>query len=279
MPSRSLPSSDTQHLDALRDALFQLDTLPAGRPTELSPETIASLRRLYPLWSRVLKERRNVGGQRTEATAAADAAKARLRLLLSHFLQNLNFAIEREDAGFRPGDRTLYGMDASQVALPRMERETELLRVAESAIEGEAKRTSAGGRPILMPPVGAIESARRTVLERLRTQHQHVTAHDEESAEVMALRGNVEELVKDIWDELEFAYRKEPASAMRRRCRQWGVVYTRDAGEEEEVAAPAPRAVAEEVALPLLHGSGQNGSGPATDRAVAGTPVAETLPG
>jgi hypothetical protein len=43
-----------------------------------------------------------------------------------------------------------------------------------------------------------------------------------------------DDLIRDIWAELEFAYRKESAPTLRRRCREWGVVYTRTAGEKDE---------------------------------------------
>jgi hypothetical protein len=236
MPTRTLPTSDTQHLDALRDAHFQLHALPKGSDPVLSTKTATSLERLYPVWRDELKGRRNVVGLQTEATAAVQENKARLRMFLSHFLQNLNMAIEREDPGFRAGDRTLYGMDSNQAVLPRMEGETELLRVAEDVIEGEAKRIAAGGDPITMPPVAEISAIYGETLKLLKVQYQQVNVYGKESDDVIALRSEVSELVKDIWDELEFSYRKETPSSMRRRCRLWGVIYTPGSGEVEEAA-------------------------------------------
>ncbi len=237
MPSRLLPTSDIQSLDALRDALFQLEATSPEQPAVLSAKTQETLRRVYPLWREELKGRQSVVGLQTEATAAVEANKAKLRVLVSHFLQTLNMAIEREEPGFRAGDRTLYGLDASQTALPRMERETELLRVTENVIDGEAMRVKTGGPAIPMPLIGTIQALYRETLALLKSQHQQVAALDKESVDVLELRAAVAELVKDVWDELEFAYRKETPSAMRRRCRQWGVVYTRLAGETEDEAA------------------------------------------
>jgi hypothetical protein len=229
-------------LDALRDAHFQLHALPKGEDPVLGAKTISRLNGLYPKWRDELKGRRNVVGLQTEATAAVDEQKAKLRMWISHFVQNLNMAIERDAAGFRAGDRTLYGLDANQSALPRMERETELLRVAEDVIDGEAKRIAAGGVPITMPTVGEIAAIYADTVNLLKTQYLQQHVYGKESDDVIALRAEVSELVKDIWDELEFAYRKEPASSMRRRCRLWGVVYTADAGEEADVAEAAPAA-------------------------------------
>lgn len=41
-------------------------------------------------------------------------------------------------------------------------------------------------------------------------------------------------LIKDIWDEVEFA--------LRRRAREWGVTYALRPGEPEETATPEPEA-------------------------------------
>jgi hypothetical protein len=41
----------------------------------------------------------------------------------------------------------------------------------------------------------------------------------------MEMREEVDELILDLWDELDFAYRRDEAPAKRRRLREWGVVY------------------------------------------------------
>jgi len=98
--------------------------------------------------------RQSVVGQQAEATSATDICKADLRLTISHFLQNVNMSILRGKYGFRPGDRTHYGLDVNQENLPKMDRESDLLLVAKTVVDGDAKRLEAGGTPILMPSSG-----------------------------------------------------------------------------------------------------------------------------
>ena len=234
MPTRSLPQADAGHLEALEGAAFKLATIQPGESRLLSADTEQRLQRLLPRFRGELSSRQAVSGQKTEATSAAEERKSALRLSITHFLKTLNMAIERGTDGFRAGDRTYYGLDASQETLPRMEREATLLRVARTVVSGEAKRIAAGGKPIPMPSAEEIETLLQEVTALLTAQQHLISANDKEVQSIGALRDEVSELVRDIWDELEFAYRKESAPTLRRRCREWGVIYTNTAGETGE---------------------------------------------
>jgi len=242
MPTRLLPQADAGHLEALEGASFKLSTLPPGEPRILAASTEARLREFLPRFRAELAGRQAVSGQQTEATLAAEERKAALRLTVTHLFRTLNMAIERGETGFRAGDRTYFGLDASQETLPKMEREAALLRVARSVVAGEAKRIAAGGKPIPMPSGVEIGALLHEVTALLTAQQQLISTNDKEAQGVSALREDVAELVRDIWDELEFAYRKESAPALRRRCREWGVVYRKDAGEAEEETTTEPTA-------------------------------------
>ena len=49
-----------------------------------------------------------------------------------------------------------------------------------------------------------------------------------------------DDLVRDIWDELEFSHRKDSPAARRRRCREWGVVYRERRKEISEFTESSP---------------------------------------
>jgi len=100
------------------------------------------------------------------------------------------------------------------------------------------------------------------------------------------MRDDVADLVKDIWDEVEFAHRKDPASALRRRCREWGLVYVDKTGKEgpEEKAsdkdAAASEAKAEESeAAPVARGVSRATASAEAVAAAEDGERAEILPG
>ncbi len=65
-------------------------------------------------------------------------------------------------------------------------------------------------------------------------------AYDGEQADVSNLRPAADQLIKDIWDEVEFSLRQLDAPSLRRRAREWGVTYALRPGEPEEPDAGNP---------------------------------------
>ena len=51
-------------------------------------------------------------------------------------------------------------------------------------------------------------------------------------------RPAVGDLIKDLWDTIEFNLRTEEPSSLRRKAREWGVVYDDD--DEAELPPPPP---------------------------------------
>ena len=74
----------------------------------------------------------------------------------------------------------------------------------------------------------------------LAQKKQLVASVDRESEDVERLRAEVADLVRDIWDELEFVHRKDSPAARRRRCREWGVVYRERRREISEFTEGSP---------------------------------------
>ena len=63
-------------------------------------------------------------------------------------------------------------------------------------------------------------------------------AFDKEQEDVEAMRDQVDGLIRDIWDEVEFAFRREEPSSLRRKAREYGVYYVTRRDEEPEPEAP-----------------------------------------
>jgi hypothetical protein len=224
MTSRILPRSESERVDALSGAWRKLGSLGVEERGLLRTATQQRLKRVLPRYRRAVRSRQGLLGQQTEATAAMEWLKAELRMYVGHFLQALQHAIDR-GKGFRAGDRTYYGLHASQESLPRMRTVGEIVRTAADVVRGEAERIAAGGLPIQQPSAGEIEELLAQLEGEMRRRKQILLKLDQVGAAVIAMRDEVDELIRDVWDELDFAHRKEAASAKRRRLREWGVVF------------------------------------------------------
>lgn len=125
-------------------------------------------------------------------------------------------------------------MDVSQTTLPQLSSDAELTMWADRIVSGEAARTAAGGTALPFPTVAEVD-AELTQYKSLRAdQSTKKDAYDSEQEDVEALRADVEALIRDIWDEVEFAFRRDDSPSLRRKAREYGVFYATRPGEEPE---------------------------------------------
>lgn len=237
MPFRRLPDSDVARLQALQAAA---DRAGVTDPAELafSATTKTALDAMLPRWKTELDERGQALAAQAQATELVQAQKARLRMWLSHFFQVLNMGIDR--GVFAAGDRASYQLDVSQTSLPSLTTEADLLMWGERVVSGEATRTTAGGTALPFPTAADVD-AELTAFRTLRDeQSSRQQAHDAEQQDVVDLRDEVDSLVRDIWDEVEFQFRREPSTTLRRRSRDYGVTYVSRPGEPDESQEPPP---------------------------------------
>lgn len=235
MPFRRLPDTDAGRLQALEAAEAKAAIVDPG-DLAFSAESKATLDTLLPLLRTEMQERGVALGAQVSATAALTAQRDRLKMWGSHFLQNLNFGIDR--GVFQASDRAFYQIPTSQESLPAMSREADLLMWTQRIIDGEAARTAAGGSAVLCPPVAEVSAERAAYVTLQADQSTKKDALDTEQEDVDALRPQADELILDIWDEVEFTYRKEPSASARDNAREYGVVYVTRPGEPSDPGQP-----------------------------------------
>ena len=86
----------------------------------------------------------------------------------------------------------------------------------------------------VMPSAAEVSTALTAYEGELAFQTAAKDALDGEQEDVNALRPAADQLIKDIWDEVEFALRQLDPPSLRRRAREWGVTYALRPGEPEE---------------------------------------------
>jgi hypothetical protein len=237
MPFRKLPNTDDGRLQALGGAAKKAAAVSAAELAFTAP-TKAKLDVTYPKWKQEVEERGQALAAQSDATSKTREQGNRLRMYVSHFFQSLNFAIQR--GVFAESDRAHYQLDVSQTTLPPMDAEADLILWAGRTVSGEASRTAAGG--LAMPfPAAAEVQAELTKYEQLHDQQSAKSdAYDDEQKDVEDMRDEVDGLIRDIWDEVEFTFRHETPPSLRRKARQYAVVYATRPGEAPEVDDAEP---------------------------------------
>lgn len=237
MPYRQLPTTIIGRNNVLETTRQKLASTPQSE-WAVSIETEQTLSTLYPKFRQEIGERQEQFARQAAASSAENQQEAVLRRFVSHFIQVFNMAVER--GTFLPTDRLFYGLDANQSELPKISTQQELVTWAKNLIEGEEKRLAknadgkATGKAMSNPRIAEVENELNKYLELSNAQSAEKQAFDAENKDVLNMLPAIDELIRDIYDEVEFYYRKETPANKRKLAREWGVVYVSRKGEEPE---------------------------------------------
>lgn len=241
MPSRRLPNTDDGRLSAMRAAKNKAESTSA---TDLafSAETLKRLDDFLPLFRQEMNERGEALSGQAESTGEKEQAQERAAMFISHFIQGFNHAVAR--GKYSAADRAYYQLHVNQEDLPELSSASDVTLWGKNLIDGEAARTAAGGEAMSNPTIAEVEVAYNDFVQKDQAQSAQKDEYDKEQEDVEAKRPEADDLVLDIWDEVEFTFRKDDPPSKRRKAREYGVVYVSRPGEEpEEGVLPAEEPV------------------------------------
>lgn len=242
MPYRKLPVSDAGRIEALRATKTKADATPA---TELafSNENPSRLNTFYPSFLKEVEERGTAFSLQTEATSGKYTAEENCKLLTSHFYQVFNLGIAR--GKYKVSERAFFNLGINQETIPELSGQESIRTWAENIIKGDLLRVAAGGLEMTNPSKADVEATYNDYITKINDQSLKKDQYEKEQKDVDKLRAEADDLIKDIWDEIEFKYRKDEPSAMRRKAREYGIVYVSRPGEPEEEVKTTEQAVAQ----------------------------------
>ena len=236
MPHLYRPESDKQRIEALTEAKNKYDATAAARRA-FGTSTYLRLETFLPIYKDKLQQRGAALSQQARVVATIKPKRRMLRLYIGHFIIGLDNAILRQE--LPASDRAYYQLPTGSRALPKLTTDDDLLLWAKRAVDGENARIATGGVALTNPTATQVSDQLldfRTLVNDLTTRK---TAYDDAQEAVAALWPEADELLKDIWDEVLFHFRKNDLPSLRRKAREWGLVYrnTKKA-EEEDTEAP-----------------------------------------
>jgi hypothetical protein len=237
MPFRQLPASDPTRSQALAAGLKKSAAV-TGSARLISADTAARLTAFVPKWEKEVTERADALGKQTSVTTALNLAGDKLRTTVSHFIQVFQFGAAR--GVFSPSGRAVYDLSVNEETVPVLASEADLLLWADRIIKGDPRRvTNFSELAMAMPSAADVSAALAVYNAELTLQTAAKDSLEGEQSDVNQLRPEADQLVRDVWDEVEFALRQLEPSTLRRRAREWGVFYALRPGEPEEPATPA----------------------------------------
>lgn len=270
MPYRDLPNTDAKRTTAL-SALF---TKAAGVVDADLPFPVilrGQINALQPLWLGELGDVSEALGVQTGLTGSVEPLAAEFDLVFNHFVQVFHLGVRR--GVFQRSDRTFYGMGVNQSDVPSTSRHVDRVLWAGRIAAGEAQRLAANPTqpPMSMPSAAQVAAAFAAYMAAHTAQSTAKETYDEEQEDVQGLRPQVDALVLEAWDQMEFTYRRESGPSRRRKCREWGVVYIPRPGEEpDEEEPPTPEPPAAPTGASFVQGENPGDAVEAAADAVAG---------
>lgn len=222
MPYRRLPKTDAARLRALKTLLDNNDVYVV-RNRFLDWKT---LNRAQPAYDRLLtaNEQYRVSSQaQIRHTAKLERFQRNATIYVSHFVQVLLMSVERGET--KRQLLPLYGLDADTTTVPNIKTLERLLEWGEKIVAGEKERIKKGGRPIYNPSIGMVSTHLDIFREAFEQQRRLQQRTQKVVADLQAIRPEVDDILLELWNQIEKHFENEPPEVRFAECRKFGVVY------------------------------------------------------
>lgn len=224
MPYRRLPKTDQARIRALKAAVDS--SVKGGVYTQVlthntyhrAKELLERFSREVAVYKRCVTEQSSKKGNEQYETALKKA-----RMYVSHFIQVLSMSIMRGEIA--RAKRSYYGLLENEDTVPNLFSEASVLEWGQKIIVGEQRRQAEGGVPIYNPTMGRVSVVFEIFKEMYDRQHMLQTRTAEALANISNMRYGVDELIYEIWGEVENAFASLSGEARIKRCSEYGVIY------------------------------------------------------
>lgn len=222
MPYRRLPNTDNARLKALKSALKKGKELPPFK-LAFSQGSFQRLQALLPSYETALSEHKNSYSLQIEKNKAFHKKLKKARLYISHFIQVINMAINR---GELPSDsRKYFDLEEYDKKLPSLAAEEEVLSWGQKLIEGEYKRRMKGLNPITNPTIAVVKVHYEQFIDAYNNQKNLRKRNNLAQEQLNRKREDADQLIQQIWNEVEDTYNDLPEEIKREKATEYGVVY------------------------------------------------------
>jgi hypothetical protein len=222
MPYRRLPNTDTARIRAMKIALEKGKEIPPYKMA-YPAKIIVRLQRFLPLFEHSLQIQRQAMTSQNKKSKSYNEVVRKARIYLTHFIRVMNMAIYRGDL---PAEtRAYYGLATNESTVPSLNTDNELISWGKRIIEGEEFRIRKGGSPITNPTIAVVKVRYENFLEAYN--HHKILARKTLNyiEKTSDMRKEADEIILDIWNEVEAAHNFLPEDQRRDKCEDYGLVY------------------------------------------------------
>ena len=230
MPYRRLPKTDTARIKTLKcvadlENKFSFHNIPLSYNLLNRAKTQLSLFEHHQaMYVDNCKKWQNNNAKLRETQQV-------IKTYISHFIQVFNFAVSRGE--FRKESKICYNLAPDTDTLPPLNSEENILLWGQNLIDGEKLRVSKGSSPMTNPTISNVkihyESFKDT---RAELQFLRI-AIDRTKENFNVERAKTDQLIKEIWDEIENNFSQLPPEERIEACKKCGIIYYNRSSESE----------------------------------------------
>ena len=228
MPYRRLPKTDQARLHALQKAVQQAGNA-AYNDQAINYRTLTEAQRFLMQFENQVAQYHANFDSKVTANKQYRHRVRNARMYISHFIQVLNLAVIRGE--IKRAQKELYKLDPKSNALPDLSTEEGLMVWGQNIIDGENKRTAAGGFPIYNPAINKVKVHYEMFKEDYTSHVLHKKTHSRVFEDTETLRKQADEIILSIWDQVEAFYKDELPYAKLQKCQAYGMIYYYRTGE------------------------------------------------
>lgn len=236
MPYRRLPNTDLARIYALKKAVDMEGFREKGELV-LSYQTTQEALQFLNKFERAQRKYQQCYNLHTNSSKTYRKELSMARLYVSHFIQVLNMTIMRGE--LRKEIKTGYGLDPNNYNNPDLNSETAVQEWGERIIKAEEERTSKGGVPIYNPTIAKVKVHWGVFNEHYFTQRLLRQNAAQALEEVTQMRPQADDIILDIWNQVETFYADLPIEAKMEKCKPFGLIYYYRKSEKARMKADA----------------------------------------
>lgn len=222
MPYRRLPNTDQARLRALQIAIKEADSQSFGNQVLLY-KTINEAQAFLVIFEKQMVVYKQMLDNQVSANKQYQQIISNARMYISHFIQVLNLAVIRGD--IKKEYKTLYQLDLNAHNVPDLSTEAALMSWGRNIIEGENERIRNGGFPVYNPTIGKVQVHFEVFKEYKMTQKLYQSTTNRNWEELVKLRNKADQIILDIWNQVEDFYKNETPYNRLHKCQKYGVIY------------------------------------------------------
>ncbi|MCW0482017.1 hypothetical protein [Gaoshiqia sediminis] len=222
MPYRRLPNTDQARMRAIETALEKGKRI-AMKELAFSLQSLEKMQFLYPRLTAAIRQLNAAKQNQFDKSREYGETFKRAKLYISHFIQVMTFAIIREE--IKPEARAFYGLEVNSQKIPAINLEKDVLEWGEKIISGEQKRCMHGGSPIYSPSIALVKVHYESFIDAYRHQMMLQNITNRASEQITQVREEADQLIQQVWNEIETRYSNLPDELKREKATDYGVTY------------------------------------------------------